>query len=282
MKKFVRKILKIVNGPTSDDGRAVSTGNNNVSEYKSAPSRMKDSQLDLPEMNPFTFDKDRPALVCDSVSLTWDYIEKINGEFVGLTVLKDNRQNILLALKYAVYLHLLDSGRTFLIYQHDDEIQDSKQFLSIHLIKTNNLKPLTEKQIISFAEEKDTKFLYEAISLIAKIELKPDQLKFKFPFTGEFKTIPEFFVVRNVEWIERKSYGRTAIISIRPSEETIEIHPQDWFNNSDTIDFGYQWITMAARDSKTGKIHGFGIRLTNFVLDASGRELDRGGDTSFF
>jgi hypothetical protein len=184
--------MKIINGPTSYDVN------------KSAPNMVKESQLDLPEMNPFTFDKNRPALVYNSVPLVWERIEAIDGEFVGLTVLKDANQNILMALKYAVYLHLLDNGQTFLIYQHDDEIKDSKLFLSIHLLKTSNLQPLTEKQIISFVQEKDTTFLYEATSLIAKIELKPDQLKFKFPFSGEFKTVPEFFAVKNVEWIKKK------------------------------------------------------------------------------
>lgn len=43
MKKFGRKILKIINGLTSNDAN------------RPAPNMVKESQLDLPEMNPFTF-----------------------------------------------------------------------------------------------------------------------------------------------------------------------------------------------------------------------------------
>ena len=281
LKKIVTKILEISKITIPEDGSPVPTGKS-IAAYKPAPERMKDLSLDLPDMNPFTFDKDRPLLKKDSANLHWEYIEKIGDLFVGLSVLKDDSQNIYLALEYAVYLQLLDDGKSFLLYQHDPETKEDREYLTIHILKTKDLRPLNERQLLEFSKMKAIKVLYDANVEKTEIELKPDQLKFDFPFKGEITSVKEFFVVRNFNWIKSKSYGKTAILSIRPSEGCIEIFPQDWFNNSETIDFGYQWITMATRNPKTRKIHGFGIRLTNFILDASGRELDQGGDTSFF
>lgn len=53
----------------------------------------------------------------------------------------------------------------------------------------------------------------------------------------------------------------------------VEVIPQDWFNNGD-YDFGYQWITRVARDPRTDRILGEGIRLRSFRLDASGRNVE--------
>ena len=66
--------------------------------------------------------------------------------------------------------------------------------------------------------------------------------------------------------------GNLALMIVRPKEGSVELHPQDWFNNAD-IDYGYQWVTRVARDLATGKIHGEGIRIGPFVLDHTLRQL---------
>ena len=67
--------------------------------------------------------------------------------------------------------------------------------------------------------------------------------------------------------------GRVIVIA-KPSQGICYIYPQDWFNQGD-FDFGYQWITRVARDPETGRIVGDGIRLGQFMLDMSLRNLDR-------
>jgi hypothetical protein len=59
---------------------------------------------------------------------------------------------------------------------------------------------------------------------------------------------------------------------VRPAAGTIEVLPQDWFLERD-LDYGYQWITRLARDSRTGRIIGDGIRISPFVLDQTGRQV---------
>ena len=66
--------------------------------------------------------------------------------------------------------------------------------------------------------------------------------------------------------------GGLCIFVLRPREGTVEIVPQDWFNRGQ-FDFGYQWVTRVARDPASGRVVGEGIRLGEFILDASMRQL---------
>ena len=58
-----------------------------------------------------------------------------------------------------------------------------------------------------------------------------------------------------------------------PKEGRVEVYPQDWFNEGN-LDYGYQWVTRVARDSISGKIFGEGIRISQFVLDSSLRQVE--------
>ena len=59
---------------------------------------------------------------------------------------------------------------------------------------------------------------------------------------------------------------------LQPRDGVLDMLPQDWFNAGD-FDRGYQWPTRAARDDKTRRIVGDGIRIEPFVLDESGRRI---------
>jgi hypothetical protein len=56
-------------------------------------------------------------------------------------------------------------------------------------------------------------------------------------------------------------------------EKKLRVIPQDWFNQGN-YDFGYQWIARVARTTG-GSIVGDGIRLGNFELDESGKQVKR-------
>jgi hypothetical protein len=63
-----------------------------------------------------------------------------------------------------------------------------------------------------------------------------------------------------------------ALLIAKPSQGVFRLYPQDWFNAAD-LDFGYQWVTRVARNPRTGRIHGEGIRIAPFELDESLRRL---------
>ena len=59
---------------------------------------------------------------------------------------------------------------------------------------------------------------------------------------------------------------------IRPRDRTVDVVPQDWFNQGN-YDFAYQGVRRVARDSNSGRIVGEGVRLDAFVLDESNRRV---------
>ena len=67
---------------------------------------------------------------------------------------------------------------------------------------------------------------------------------------------------------------QVALYVINAAHGRIEVYPQDWFNQAN-LDYGYQWVTRIARDPTTGRIHGEGIRIDPFVLDATFRRLGK-------
>lgn len=66
----------------------------------------------------------------------------------------------------------------------------------------------------------------------------------------------------------------TSIYAWHPGEGTVDVMPQTWLRQ-DTHDLGYQWITRVARHGRRGRIHGDGIRLAPFELDADGTSMRR-------
>jgi len=66
----------------------------------------------------------------------------------------------------------------------------------------------------------------------------------------------------------------TRLWSLRPRLRMLHVMPQDWFNQGN-FDFGYEWPTRAARDVTSGAIVGEGIRIREFLLDETGRNIAR-------
>jgi hypothetical protein len=60
-----------------------------------------------------------------------------------------------------------------------------------------------------------------------------------------------------------------AIYVWRPRSGRVTVLPQAWFT-AESHDLGYDWITRVARDPRTGRIVGDGIRIPAFELDDDG------------
>ena len=73
---------------------------------------------------------------------------------------------------------------------------------------------------------------------------------------------------------EGPDHSNLTLIVARPADGSYTLYPQDWFN-AGGFDYGYEWVTRVARDPRTGKVHGDGIRIGPFVLDATLRHLER-------
>lgn len=100
---------------------------------------------------------------------------------------------------------------------------------------------------------------------------------FHLGFPPELKAFEELLILGHSNSAEikskRGSCGNLCLFVVKPKTSTYEVFPQDWFNNGD-IDYGYQWVTRVARDSKSRKIFGEGFRISSFVLENNHWEIE--------
>lgn len=89
-----------------------------------------------------------------------------------------------------------------------------------------------------------------------------------------FDRVPEFFIVAENPTLPKPSGTASfCIYAIDPAAHSIEVYPQDWFNDG-RPDYGYQWITCVTRDPATRRLLVSGIRIDSFVLDETGRQIE--------
>jgi hypothetical protein len=65
-----------------------------------------------------------------------------------------------------------------------------------------------------------------------------------------------------------------AIYVWEPGNGTVTVLPQGWFTRA-AHDLGYEWVTQIARDPKSGRIFGTGIRVGSFELEDDGMTIRR-------
>ena len=148
----------------------------------------------------------------------------------------------------------------------------------LELYKIQDLKPIqNENSLINKLRDKKQKYFFDC-EPIEKIEyffdLYKTEISFDFPDT--IKTIDEIIQVNDIDGMYsdyKEGMHNTAIVVLQPKIGRIILYPQDWFNRDETVDFGYQWITRAERNSKTGKIHIQGIRIDEYILDDTNRQI---------
>src|SRR5262249_7000796 len=80
------------------------------------------------------------------------------------------------------------------------------------------------------------------------------------------KDVPELLLLAAGPRGERENGAFTSIYRWRPSMGAVDVYPQIWFT-ADKYDVGYQWITRVARDPRSARIVGDGLRIGRFVLD---------------
>ena len=88
-------------------------------------------------------------------------------------------------------------------------------------------------------------------------------------FPESLRPIPELLILcasSDVDSDPGADRGQLGLMIASPRDGAFEIVPQDWFNRGG-FDYGYEWVTRVARDPRTGRIHGDGIRIEPFVLD---------------
>lgn len=278
------KLLFGIEPVVPDDGSLVPSKQKNVFRYKAADQRMREASVNVPNMNPFTFAKDQPRVIKQGHQIYWERIEKFGENYVGLTVLKSQNGEILLVLRYATYVLMFDDSKKMILY---DKPHYETSVL-IHLLSVDDLKPVSVDQLNNFikndSESRPMIFFNSPKAQTEVIDLLKNQTQITHNFNESYCQFDELLLVQNVKWLKEipENLNDTAIIRLLPRKNLVQIIPQNWFNQDEKIDFEYQWITLVGRNVENRQIHGFGIRLGNFILDESGENLVKVAASTFF
>ncbi len=178
-----------------------------------------------------------------------------------------------LALPFYVWFRSLEDGRVLLWRQ----LRSADQHVMVEIAHLGQLRPLEELEAWSRqAPEPDGPYYSVAPEFRETFRFNPaiDARKHRIAFPKGFADVPEFFVVADNLLVPVIPDGANrCVYAVDGRAGTIDVLPQDWFNRG-PIDIGYEWITQITRDPATGRLIGGGIRIKNFVLDETGRNIE--------
>ena len=202
-----------------------------------------------------------------------------NGNYTGKTVLLINDE-IKLLFDFQCYVLKVDSSKILVWFEQTDQ-EKAAEDLSIKLL----LIDIDKLQTITFPDDVvKTLNQNQKVGIIGKplAELTvKTTLEFgihKLNIPNEFKSCEEILILAKSNAIEQESnyYDKMSLslFIVNFEKETVEIVPQDWFNNG-AFDFMYQWPTRIRRDKETDQIYGDGIRINAFKLSDNKREIEK-------
>lgn len=227
-----------------------------------------------PCLAPWYFGKDNPKLIKGDKVLKWQTIGSN-----GITSLTNENGNCYALLSMACYILPANDSKSFLIWDRSLEKTIGLQPIKIFYYECDELQPVVERDKMISKMDREKSKIHVAVEPTAKVEFafNPREEAMKFYFPDEFKKFEEFILLTELENLyhnpdPKSEWHNTTMLLVKPESGWVFNYPQDWFNKSN-FDFGYQWITRAIRDPKTNLIHGQGIRLSDFVLDKSNRQL---------
>ncbi len=214
-------------------------------------------------------------------TLTWAGYGK-DPVLAGISRLQTSKNNSVLLLDYYCYVRPLAGGRLLVWCEHNRETDDrgTNPFVHFDIIEIHSLKPILDHRGEAERMRKEKRRRFFVGTPLAEFTcfttLPPGMCRLD-GVPSLFKEVEETLVLADYccEGAGSNTSNQMcrAIYAFNFLAAQVEVSPQDWFNKGG-YDFGYQWITRVARDSRTGRIVGEGIRLGSFRLDISARNVE--------
>lgn len=224
---------------------------------------------EAPGPSPWYLLKSRDRLRTSSGPLRWQPAPD-KGPLAGKTLLKDRSGAALLVLGYYCCVQPMAGGR-LLIWTVEESLQKRKARAAIvfRVVDLERLIPIEESDAASsmMSPSGARVFPLDPVDTTFRIPTDLSAGNHKIVVPDDLRNLVELLVLAHSE------SAPLVLFDFRPKAGIVEVLPQDWFNNG-SYDFGYQWVTRVAREKETGKIVGEGIRLGEFVLDHSNRNVD--------
>jgi len=177
-----------------------------------------------------------------------------------------------LAINAYSYVHVIDSA-TLIVWRQQHVEHGPSASVVIRVFRLGDLTALDEAEVAAAESLVHTDPMFSLSSaVLAECELdtavvgSERRQSFPPPLGG----VEELLILCHSSSIKDGSH--LGLMVAKPKGSSFEIYPQDWFNLAD-IDFGYQWVTRVARNTRTGLVEGEGMRIEPFVLDRTLRSL---------
>jgi len=225
-------------------------------------------------LTPWYLHKDRPILFKDKQQLNF----KSESETITLN---DSQQNCYGVIEIYSYILPSDDNQSFLIWSRSLEKKIGLQTITLQYYTTDSLIKFDNKdEAIVDTKNRKLPFQFNCMpSAEFSFNFNPNNSEQKVDFPKELKKFKQVLLITELDNLyfnpnPDNFWHNTTILELQFETGWIFNYPQDWFNKGNT-DFGYQWITRAIRNPKTNLIEGQGIRISDFVLDETGRQLKK-------
>lgn len=203
--------------------------------------------------------------------------------FCGKVYLQENKNGAfpltLLLLNFHCLAYPFPPNNLLIV--HTTTMNDRYNSLRLLYLTVSQLKPVVnlEEACLRMSEKKEAVFAETSLDVSMDIPLNLKPGKNRVDFVSPFSQLPELLILANSTYgqaympKDSQVESNLALFIIKPSESTIRVVMQDWFNKG-AYDFGYQWPTRIARDPESGKLFGEGIRLGSFILNEEGNQIE--------
>lgn len=230
-----------------------------------------------PFLFPWYVHEHEPLLLREGQELTWRYDENEGDRFVGTTCLELGHELFGLVKIYTNVFPSKDN-QSICVWNRSYRDELAGTDLRIDIFEVADLKDFEhlDEAKRKLNEDENCHYIFNCEPRRSiEIPLSNGQTNLSHQISTDLSRFDSFIAVTGVRGLypENKEAHNTALVEVDPVEGAVQIHPQDWFNLNATADFGYQWITRAVRDRNTGRIVGQGIRMDDFRLDDSNRQL---------
>jgi len=193
-----------------------------------------------------------------------------SSQTAGATVLS-GRDGTVLILDFHNYVLPVDPETLLVWHQHGVETGLTPPVV-LRIFRLPDLRPLEGdlEELCGSMRRSGAPFMASSSPLCEfPVPTTAASRRLRQTFPDQLRHIEELLILCHSSAVEASptwELNNLALLVARPSEGTYELFPQDWFNSAN-LDYGYQWVTRVARDPRTGRIHGEGVRISPFVLD---------------
>lgn len=200
-----------------------------------------------------------------------------SGDTAGAVVLRTHGE-VVLVLDFHNYVLLIEPDTLLVWHQPYDESSVATLPVVLRTFALGGLRPMTGDLAELCREMRRSKAPFASsdppawqVSVSTTVAGRRQDLSLPEPL----RSVAELLILCHSSAVKTgppPDRSNLALMVISPRDGWYELFPQDWFNSAG-LDYGYQWVTRVARDPRTGRIHGEGIRIDPFVLDETLRHV---------